>query len=76
MELFNEDIFNSLLTLIEDAVVFLDDTSCECIHWCNGFKKLLAAGALDIRDVKHSKVGSAITYKFKIQTFMKLLMNR
>ena len=56
MELFNENIFNSLLTLIEDAVVFLDDTSCECIHWCNGFKKLLAAGALDIRDVKHSKV--------------------
>ena len=56
MELFNKNIFNFLSKIIEDAVVFLDDTSSECVHWFDGFKKLLEAGALDVRDVKHSKV--------------------
>ena len=56
MDIFNENCFSFLSKLIEDAVVFLDDTSCECIHWCDGFKQLLEGGALDVRDIKHSKV--------------------
>jgi len=56
MESFSHSNLDLLSRVVEDAVVFLDDPTSEYLHWCNGFKKLFEAGALDIRDLKHTKV--------------------
>ena len=56
MNKFTEANINSLLSLVKGSIVFLDDSSAECLHWCNGLSKLLNAGALDVRDIKHTKV--------------------
>ena len=56
METFANDTLNSILKLVNNAVIFCDDKCAENLHWCNGLTQLLEAGALDIRDIKHSKV--------------------
>lgn len=53
---FINSTINSVLTLVNNAVVFVDDATAEVLHWCNGLSKLLDAGALAIRDIKHAKV--------------------
>ena len=58
MESFTERTFEKLCSFVEDAVVFVDDASCECLHWFGGFKRILEAGALGIRDIKHTKACS------------------
>ncbi|XP_057313042.1 sec1 family domain-containing protein 2-like [Hydractinia symbiolongicarpus] len=52
---FINSTINSVLTLVNNAVVFVDDATAEVLHWCNGLSKLLDAGALAIRDIKHAK---------------------
>lgn len=56
MEHYGEVNVERILGFVEDAVVFTDNQCCECLHWLGGFKKLLEAGALDVRDIKHTKV--------------------
>ena len=45
------------MTFVKDSIVFVDHGADEC----NGLSKLLNAGALDIRDVYHTKVCSSFS---------------
>jgi len=55
MQRFSEDAIYQVLCLVKNSIVFLDSASAECFHWSNGFMKLLDAGALNIRDIHHTK---------------------
>jgi len=55
MQRFSEDAIYQVLCLVKNSIVFLDSASAECFHWSNGFIKLLDAGALNIRDIHHTK---------------------
>eukprot|EP00794_Sanderia_malayensis_P016691 gene16691-18385_t len=52
----SDNVFNSILSLVGNSVVFLDESAAECIHWQqDGFEKLSSgaggAGALQIRSI-------------------------
>ena len=59
MEKFKEDTLYQILTFVKDSIVFVDHGAAECLHWSNGLSKLLNAGALDVRDIYHTKVWSS-----------------
>ena len=56
MDKFNENSLDAFAALVQGAVVFVDNPVAEYLHWNNGVKKLLASGALAIKDIKNTKV--------------------
>ena len=66
LEALEEKVLHQVLSVVSNAVVFLDDHIAECIHWHNGFSKLMNAGALEIRNILEEKVRTCFVYTAKL----------
>lgn len=41
---------------VKNAVIFIDNTMCECLHWHGGVTKLFNAGALACKELSSFEV--------------------
>lgn len=56
MSEYNYKLLQTLLSTVNNAVVYFDDGAAECIHWMNAVDKIFSAGALEIRSLSNTKV--------------------
>lgn len=49
-------IWQKLLTVVNNAVVYLDSSTAEWVHWCGNLQELLEAGALNVYDISSGRV--------------------
>ena len=48
--------WQKLLTVVNNALVYLDVRAAEWVHWCGNFQELLEAGALNVYDIPSGRV--------------------
>lgn len=53
-------IWQKLLTVVNNAVVYLDSRTAEWVHWCGNLQELFEAGALNVYDISSSRVSEVI----------------
>ena len=51
-------IWQKLLTVVNNALVYLDSRTAEWIHWCGNLQDLIDAGALNVCDIASQRVSS------------------
>ncbi|XP_006630198.2 sec1 family domain-containing protein 2 [Lepisosteus oculatus] len=70
---FPRQAWDSVLSKVKKAVVFMDDRCCESLHWCGGTEMLLAAGACNVKQFSSFEAGSANEPKavFVVSTLLK-----
>lgn len=49
-------IWQKLLTVVNNAVVYLDSRTAEWVHWCGNLQELFEEGALNVYDISSSRV--------------------
>ena len=50
------DVWRTVATKVNKAVVFIDESSAECLHWNGGAMCLFNAGALDVKEFSSFEV--------------------
>ncbi|XP_068744966.1 sec1 family domain-containing protein 2-like [Montipora capricornis] len=50
--------WQKLLTVVNNALVYLDVRAAEWVHWCGNFQELLEAGALNVYDIPSGRGGN------------------
>ena len=55
-------IWQKLLTVVNNALVYLDSRTAEWMHWCGSLQDLIDAGALNVCDIASQRV-SQCKYK-------------
>lgn len=51
-------IWQKLLTVVNNAVVYLDSRTAEWVHWCGNLQELFETGALNVYDISSSRGGN------------------
>ena len=54
-------IWQKLLTVVNNALVYLDSRTAEWMHWCGSLQDLIDAGALNICDISSARVSNKPT---------------
>ena len=49
-------IWQKLLTVVNNALVYLDSRTAEWMHWCGSLQDLIDAGALNVCDITSQRV--------------------
>ena len=49
-------IWQKLLTVVNNALVYLDSRTAEWMHWCGSLQDLIDAGALNVCDIASRRV--------------------
>ena len=52
------DAWQNVASKVNKAVVFIDESSAECLHWSGGAVCLFNAGALDVKEFSSFEVTS------------------
>ena len=52
-------IWQKILTVVNNALVYLDSRTAEWIHWCGSLQDFIDAGALNVCDISSARVSTA-----------------
>ena len=52
-------IWQKILTVVNNALVYLDSRTAEWIHWCGNLQDFIDAGALNVCDISSARVSTA-----------------
>ena len=66
-------VWQKLLTVVNNALVYLDSRTAEWIHWCGSLQDFIDAGALNICDISSGRVSlftQIIELVFKLNLFL------
>ena len=51
-------IWQKILTVVNNALVYLDSRTAEWIHWCGSLQDFIDAGALNVCDISSARVST------------------
>lgn len=51
--------WQKILTVVNNALVYLDSRTAEWIHWCGSLQDFIDAGALNVCDISSARVSTA-----------------
>ena len=49
-------IWQKILTVVNNALVYMDSKTAEWVHWCGSFQDVLDSGALNVFDLSIARV--------------------
>ena len=52
-------IWQKILTVVNNALVYLDSRTAEWIHWCGTLQDFIDAGALNVCDISSARVSTS-----------------
>lgn len=52
-------IWQKILTVVNNALVYLDSRTAEWIHWCGSLQDFIDAGALNVCDISSARVSTS-----------------
>lgn len=68
-------IWQKILTVVNNALVYLDSRTAEWIHWCGSLQDFIDAGALNVCDISSARVSTAAQWFFQYISLSKAFKN-
>ena len=67
-------VWQKLLTVVNNALVYLDSRTAEWTHWCGNLQDLIDAGALNVCDISSGRVSTGLDFhRYLVLTFKSLI---
>ena len=69
-------VWQKLLTVVNNALVYLDSRTAEWTHWCGNLQDLIDAGALNVCDISSGRVSTGLDFHRYLFLTFKFLIER